>query len=178
MRPQCQPSGINTHFAVHYLFPWRRHMNVLVLALLLVQAPPAQAGPPRPGFRAAPPIFQQNCGTCHGNERKQAPSITDLQSFSPEQIYETLTTGKMKEQAAPVSDVQKRQIAEFLAARPMGSDEAGDIRKMTNPCPANPPMTNPAAGPSWNGWSPGDKNARFQSAAGAGLTADQVPALK
>jgi mono/diheme cytochrome c family protein len=96
-------------------------MNFLLLAALLVQAPQAQNATPRPGFRAAPPIFQQNCGTCH--DGKQAPSITELQKYSPEQVYEALTTGKMKDQAAPVSDVQKRQIAEFLAARPMGSDE-------------------------------------------------------
>jgi polyvinyl alcohol dehydrogenase (cytochrome) len=151
-------------------------MNVLLLAALLVQAPQTQNATPRPGFRAAPPIFQQNCGTCH--DGKQAPSITDLQKFSPEQVYETLTTGKMKDQAAQVSDVQKRQIAEFLAARPMGTDEAGDIKKMANPCSANPTMGDPAAGPAWNGWSAGDKNARFQTAAAAGLTATQVPSLK
>jgi polyvinyl alcohol dehydrogenase (cytochrome) len=151
-------------------------MNVLVLFLALMQAAQSQNTTPRPGFRAAPPIFQQNCGTCH--DGKQAPSITDLQNRSPEQIYEILTTGKMKDQAAQVSDVQKRQIAEFLAGRPMGSDDAGNIKQMTNACPANPPMTDPAAGPAWNGWSPGEKNARFQSAASAGLTADQVPGLK
>jgi polyvinyl alcohol dehydrogenase (cytochrome) len=151
-------------------------MSVLLLAALLVQAPAAQNATPRPGFRAAPPIFQQNCGTCH--DGKQAPSITDLQSYSPEQVYAALTTGKMKDQAAQISDVQKRQIAEFLAARPMGSDEAGDIRKMSNPCPTNPAMSDPSAGPSWNGWSPSDKNARFQTAAAAGLTAAKVPTLK
>jgi polyvinyl alcohol dehydrogenase (cytochrome) len=150
-------------------------MNVLLLAALLLQAPQAQTTP-RPGFRAAPALFQQNCGTCH--DGKQAPSITDLQNFSPERVYETLTTGKMKDQAAQISDVQKRQIAEFLAARPMGSDEAGDIKKMTNACPTNPPMPDPAAGPAWNGWSPGDKNARFQPAAAAGLAAAQVSGLK
>src|SRR5262245_2944467 len=163
-------------FAVHYLFVWRRRIHVLLVAALLVQAPQAQNTTPRPGFRAAPPIFQQNCGTCH--DGKQAPSITDLQNFSPEQIYEVLTTGKMKDQAAQVPDVQKRQIAEFLAARPMGSDEAGDLKKMTNPCPTNPPMPDPTAGPAWNGWSPADKNARFQPASAAGLTAAQVPTLK
>src|SRR5262249_48242063 len=105
-------------------------------------------------------------------------SITDLQSYSPERIYGVLTTGKMKDQAVQVPDVQKRQIAEFLSGRPMGSDDAGDLNKMTNACPANPPMSDPAAGPAWNGWSPGDTNARFQSANGAGLTAAQVPNLK
>jgi polyvinyl alcohol dehydrogenase (cytochrome) len=150
-------------------------MNVLLLAAVLLQAPQAQTTP-RPGFRAAPALFQQNCGTCH--DGKQALSITDLQNFSPERVYEALTTGKMKDQAAQIPEVQKRQIAEFLAARPMGSDEAGDIKKMTNACPANPPMPDPAAGPAWNGWSPGDKNARFQPAAGAGLSAAQVPGLR
>ena len=103
-------------------------MIVLLLAALLAQGPQAQNATPRPGFRAAPPLFQQNCGTCHNNDSKQGPSITALQDFSPEQIYTTLTTGKMKEQAAQVPDVQKRQIAEFLSGRPMGSDEAGDIK--------------------------------------------------
>jgi polyvinyl alcohol dehydrogenase (cytochrome) len=84
----------------------------------------------------------------------------------------------MKEQAAQVSDVQKRQIAEFLSGRPMGSDEAGDLKKMSNPCAANPPMTDPTSSPSWNGWSPSDKNARFQTASAAGITATQIPNLK
>ena len=153
-------------------------MTVLLLAALLAQAPQAQNAAPRPGFRAAPPIFQQSCGTCHGNDSKQGPSITDLQNYSPEEIYQVLTTGKMKEQAAQVPDVQKRQIAEFLAARPMGSDEAGDLKKMTNPCSSNPPMSDPAAGPSWNGWSPGNQNARFQTANAAGLAPEQIPNLK
>src|SRR5215470_12931761 len=154
-------------------------MTLLLLAVMLAQNPQtAQNATPRPGFRAAPPIFQQNCGTCHGHDGKQGPSIVDLQNNSPEQIYEVLTTGKMKDQAAQVPDVQKRQIAEFLSGRPMGSDEAGDIKKMTNACSANPPMTDPASGPAWNGWSPGDKNARFQSTTAAGLTAAQIPTLK
>jgi len=60
-------------------------MNILLVAALLVQGPPAQNATPRPGFRAAPATYQQNCGTCH--DGKQAPSITDLQNHSPEQIY-------------------------------------------------------------------------------------------
>lgn len=151
-------------------------MYVLLFAVLLAQGPQTQNAATRPGFRAAPPIFQQNCGACH--DGKQAASIADLQQYSPERVYESLTTGKMKDQAAQLQDVQKRQIAEFLAARPMGSDEAGDIRTMTNACPANPAMADPASGPAWNGWSPGEKNARFQPATAAGLNTAQVPALK
>src|SRR5262249_20570809 len=77
-----------------------------------------------------------------------------------------------------LSDVQKKQIAEFLAARPMGSDVAGDMKKMSNQCTTNQPMSDPAAGPAWNGWSSGDKNARFQTATAAGLKASDIPNLK
>ena len=48
-------------------------MNVLLLSVLLAQAPQGPNATPRPGFRAAPPVFQQNCGTCH--DGKQAPSV-------------------------------------------------------------------------------------------------------
>ena len=140
-------------------------MTLLVLVALLQ----AQNATPRPGFRAAPPaIFQQNCGTCH--DGKQAPSITDLQQYSPERRLRSSSPRQNEGPGRSVSDVQKRQIAEFLAGRPMGSDEAGDMQKNDQSVPGkSSQLTDPAAGPSWNGWSPGDKNARFQSASGAGL---------
>jgi polyvinyl alcohol dehydrogenase (cytochrome) len=152
-------------------------MNLLstFIALFLLQGQNATQQA-RPGFRAAPATYQQNCGTCH--DGKQAASITALQEYSPERVYEALTTGKMREQAASLTDVQKRQISEFLAARPMGSETAGDMKNMMNRCPSNPAMTDPSAAPAWNGWSPGDKNARFQTAQAAGLTAAQVQNLK
>src|SRR5438094_2062 len=146
-------------------------------------APAAPAVRQGPGFRIGPAIYQQNCGTCHGTNAKQvdgktAVSIGTLQELSPERIYEVITTGSMQTQAAALPDVQKRQIAEFLAARPLGSADSGDIKKMTNACTSNPAMPDPAAGPSWNGWGSGIQNTRFQSAAVAGLTAAQVPSLK
>jgi polyvinyl alcohol dehydrogenase (cytochrome) len=44
-------------------------------------------------------------------------------------------------------------------------------------CRTNPPLADPASGPSWNGWSPDLANTRFQPAAVARLTAAQVPRL-
>src|SRR4051812_31845743 len=120
-------------------------------------APAAPAVRQGPGFRLGPGIYQQNCGTCHGTNSKQidgktAASIGTLQELSPERIYEIITSGSMQAQAAALPDIQKRQIAEFLAARPLGSAESGEIKKMTNACTSNPAMTDPAAGTSWNGW--------------------------
>ena len=144
----------------------------------------AAAGPPRLGFRVAPPTYQQSCGTCHGTQGtvtdgKKAPSIGELQDFSPERVYSVLNGGSVAAHAslATFSDLQKRQFAEFLSGRPMNS-AAGDSKSMTNRCTSNPTLANPASGPSWNGWSPRTSNARFQTAANAGLTAQQVPNLK
>jgi polyvinyl alcohol dehydrogenase (cytochrome) len=144
----------------------------------------AQGGPQRLGFRVAPPTYQQNCGTCHGTQGtvtdgKKAPSIAELQEFSPERVYAVLNAGNVAAHASltSFSDLQNRQFAEFLSGRPMNST-AGDSKSMTNKCASNPTLANPASGPSWNGWSPNTSNARFQNAANAGLNAQQVPNLK
>ena len=153
-----------------------------VILTIFVIAPADTQAQQRSGFRAGPPVFQQNCGSCHGTqgvtvEGRTAPSISALQEYSPERVYESLTTGSMQSQAAKLQDNQKRQIAEFLAGRPMGNN-TGDMQTMANKCAANPAMTNPASGPAWNGWGAGVQNTRFQNAGAAGLTAAQVPSLK
>jgi polyvinyl alcohol dehydrogenase (cytochrome) len=47
---------------------------------------------------------------------------------------------------------------------------------LTNACAKNPPLA--AQGAGWNGWSVKGDNARFQTAAAAGMTAASVPRLK
>jgi polyvinyl alcohol dehydrogenase (cytochrome) len=108
---------------------------------------------------------------------RAAPALAALQDYPPERIYDALTTGKMQQQAAALSDLQKRQAAEWIAARPIGAAEAGGADHMSNRCAANRPF-DPKAGSSWNGWSPDLGNTRFQPAAAAGLTAADVPRLK
>lgn len=45
-------------------------------------------------------------------------------------------------------------------------------------CSTTPPLTDPSAGPRWNGWGAGVTNTRFQNASQARLTADDLPKLK
>jgi polyvinyl alcohol dehydrogenase (cytochrome) len=66
-------------------------------------------------------------------------------------------------------------LAETLAGRPLGALTAGRAFAMKNQC-ASKPLGDLARGPMWSGWGPDATNARFQ-AAGAGLTAAQVPKL-
>ncbi len=151
---------------------------VLLLPLVFAAAAKAQAQPK--GWIAAQVQFEKNCSKCHGSASSQgsAASRESLMKLSPEAIYTALTTGSMKDLSKDLTDDQKRLIAQHLGGRPFGVAEVGDAKAMSNRCSANPPLSDPASGAFWNGWSNDATNTRFQSAQAAGLTADQVPNLK
>jgi polyvinyl alcohol dehydrogenase (cytochrome) len=124
--------------------------------------------------------FQTRCMSCHGNPDMagRVPDPSTLRQLSPEKIYEALTTGPMKVQGESLTEEQKRMLAIFMSGKTFGAAEQGNAKNMPNQCTANPPLADPSAGPSWNGWSAEVTNTRFQSAKAAGLTAGQVPRLK
>jgi polyvinyl alcohol dehydrogenase (cytochrome) len=123
-------------------------------------------------------LFQSHCATCHGSSNVQAPDLSALMKLTPEEILNALTIGPMSTQAQGLSEVEKRGIAEVLGGRPPGIGEAGDAKSMSNRCSSDPPLTDPSAGPAWNGWGVDAANTRFQSEKVAGITAAQVPSLK
>jgi len=140
------------------------------------QGPPVTASP---GTESGIATFQQRCMGCHGNPNlERVPSPDAIRQMSPERIYDALTIGVMKVQGQSLTEDQRKMLATFLSGRPLGSLKAGDAKDMPNQCASNPPMSDPAKGSEWNGWSPDVVNSRFQNAKGAGLTADQVPQLK
>ncbi len=153
-------------------------------------APPktraTESPPARPPARGAPgtefgfAVFQTQCTSCHGNPAvERAPSPEAIREMPPEKIYNALLPGGlMAAQGQALTDQQKRGVAEFMSGRPLGSGSLGAAKDMPNPCSSNPPLANPAAGPTWNGWSPDQANTRFQSAAVAGLSARDVPRLR
>jgi polyvinyl alcohol dehydrogenase (cytochrome) len=123
--------------------------------------------------------FQQHCMGCHGNPNvPQAPSPDTIRQMPPERIYDALTTGVMKPQGDSLTDDQKKMLATFLSGRPLGSMQQGDAKSMPNHCATNSPLSDPYAGPAWNGWGNDPANTRLQSGAAAGLTAGDVPKLK
>jgi polyvinyl alcohol dehydrogenase (cytochrome) len=140
------------------------------------QSPPP---PRRVGTEFGFAIFQERCMTCHGNPDAsvKAPEPATLRQMTPEAILGALTTGVMKQQGQSLADEEKRQVAESLAGRPLGTGTDGDAAQMPNRCATNPPLVNPASAPAWNGWGVDGGNSRFQPAGAAGLMADDVPRL-
>jgi polyvinyl alcohol dehydrogenase (cytochrome) len=138
-------------------------------------APLAQGTATERGFG----IFQLHCVACHGNPAyERAPSPAALREFSPERIYDALTSGIMLSVGASLSDTERRLVAESLSGRLLGSTAQLSARDMPNQCASHAPLADPAAAPAWNGWGVDWSNSRYQPAAAARLSAAQVPALK
>lgn len=125
-------------------------------------------------------VFDQNCAACHemGSAAKSAksPDRKALRKLTPEAVYASLASGSMKDRAQPLSDAQKRAIAEYIGGRKSGTVEAGDAARMSGRCKDNPPLGGIDATASWNGWSADGTNARFQK--NPGIPASDVPRLK
>jgi len=125
-------------------------------------------------------LFELTCVSCHGKAQKPPiPDPTALRQMTPEAIYQVLSADRQHLQAMPkLTDADKREVAEFAGGRNMMEGLVADASKMPNVCKANPPITSLTALPAWNGWSADRTNARFQTAASAGLTKAQIPRLK
>jgi len=118
-------------------------------------------------------LFQKNCAACHSSASQAAriPQLDALKTLTPVTILRALETGVMKEQAAQLSANERLALANYLG-KPVTTQRRRE--ELTNPCPAGPAWKDTS---SWASWAPGLTNARFQSAADAGLTADDVPKL-
>jgi len=148
----------------------RRTVVALFSAALLVLAASAAAQPPDGAA-----IFARDCATCHdGAAGSRAPAPEILKQRSPEAILSALTAGGMRPQGGRLSGAERRAVAEYLTGRAPGGDITG---ASIGRCTSMSPFSDPDASPSWTGWAPSPSNTRFQPAAQAGLSAEEVPRL-
>ena len=153
-------------------------MKAVVIGLLLCVASRFAAAQGARGIA----VFEEHCAQCHAAPApdSRAPNRDALRERTPESILDAMTSGAMAEQARSLSVEQKRQVAEYIAGRPLGSSASGDASAMPNRCSAQnaAQFGDPMKGPMWNGWGVDAGNSRFQSAESAGLALEQVPRLK
>jgi polyvinyl alcohol dehydrogenase (cytochrome) len=120
-------------------------------------------------------IYKERCAMCHDSPQERVPSLAAIKAMSGEAIYVALTNGTMKSRAEGLSTPQIFALLGYIG--PTGGAQAA-------PAPITPTCQGGAAfqynpnAPQWNGWSPTLSNSRFQDAAGAKLTAADVPKLK
>lgn len=126
-------------------------------------------------------LYGKWCAVCHEpNAESQAPGRDVLSQMAPEQILAALETGPMVAQAqgAMISRAERRALAEYLSGKAFGSAPSNPIPQAAFCADSANKFQNSLTGPLWNGWGVTITNTRFQPAADAGLTADDVPQLK
>ena len=119
-------------------------------------------------------LFEVYCASCHAGGDDRAPRRETLAELSPDYIVIALTNGAMRLEGSRIGGTERRAIAEYLTGRESGGPVDGVLRGR---CAAPRPLGDVTAGPSWATWGNDGGNSRFQSTAGAGLTAEDVPRL-
>ncbi len=152
---------------------------VVALAVLLV-VPATTAAQQTPNGEA---VYARHCASCHEGSLPRMPSREALRGLTPEHIDTALSSFSMRRQAAALSAAERRAVAAFLSGRPAGSYRGPlEVIPTTAYCNAagsgEPTQVDPSGGPAWNGWGTDLRNTRMQSAAAAGLAANDVPRLK
>lgn len=167
---------------VMVLLCWTVTLTTLVLSGDARAQKPASSStaarePQRGSEGAGATIFGNVCLACHGKVEEAMPPEM-LRQLTPEKIYQSITSGTMKEEAASLTDEQKIAIAEWVSGRQLNSTQRGDAQAMSNVCADHPPVKDLLA-PSWNGWSPDmTTNARYQRADAAALSPAAVARLE
>ncbi|HTQ36662.1 MAG TPA: PQQ-binding-like beta-propeller repeat protein [Steroidobacteraceae bacterium] len=158
-----------------------RHAVTGLVALLFSCVAPAAFAAEGAGGEQ---LFGVQCALCHmanpaprGSPNEKAPTRAQLHDFPAEAVLAALTDGKMKLQGSPLSDAQKRMVAEYVTGKTLPA-AAADTPQVVNPCAFKRPMRDPAQGAGWNGHGNGPAATRFQDAKAGGITAADLPRLK
>ncbi len=122
-------------------------------------------------------VYRQNCARCHeGGMARLTPAET-LRERSADEIYTTLRFGLMQRQALSLSDAERSAVAEYLSGDTLSGPPIEQIPESAY-CSTGTAPADPFSGPAWNGWGVDLANKRFQTAAAAGITAEEVPNLR
>jgi polyvinyl alcohol dehydrogenase (cytochrome) len=193
---QTRPSWVGPHTARsgQYLAVLLVVGGVALSQALGSAQTPAQRPPGAPASGAA--LYEANCASCHtGATDPRIPTTAALRQRTAQAIVDALTTGVMRAQGETLTVAERTAIAAFISAGTGGTptglggsavrDASGiTVTVMPTPplpgsdgrCLTSPPFDVSRPG-QWNGWGVDISNTRFQPAAQAGLTAEQVPKL-
>ena len=120
-------------------------------------------------------LYEARCAHCHNGRVAKAPPFSLLQIMSTSSIYRSLDRGVMREQAAGLSSLEKRSVAEHLTGQALSAVAAVPPAPS---CKDNGDWFDWSAVPDQQGWGMNHRNHRFQPADIAGLEAGQLDRLE
>ncbi len=120
-------------------------------------------------------IYKQRCAACHDAGTGRAPQKWVLNQQTPEFIHRALTEGSMRAQAGGLAAEGKRAVAEYLAARALGSATAASTLNMCRGARRRFDRSEP---PIFAGWGLDAANSHSVSAETAGIDAANAGRLQ
>ena len=120
------------------------------------------------------PIYETACASCHEGAVKKAPHRDMIGLMPPEAILRSMEEGIMQVEASGLTAEERVQVAEFLAGVAMGTIATTDLPA----CGDSVPQPDFGTAPDVINWGLEPTNTRHIPAAKAGLSAEQLPALK
>jgi polyvinyl alcohol dehydrogenase (cytochrome) len=121
-------------------------------------------------------MYKESCAQCHDAGVGRAPMRDAFRDMTPERVLAAMETGEMITMGQRWPAEGRRSIAEFLTGKAFGTSLTTEPSPKAMCAPGESDFA--LTGPAWNGWGTNTSNTRFQDAATAGLTGDQVPRLK
>ena len=129
------------------------------------------------GLSAATPsgevLYQQRCASCHDSGKGNIPTKDALKKLPVGRIRTSMDFGTMGSVATTLKSDERDAVAAYLG---VAGGTAASFTK--GYCADRGVKLAGAPKVQWNGWSPSVTNTRYQPAAAAGLTIDQVQRLK
>ncbi len=150
--------------------PWLNLSRGLMLAMLLASTASHAAG------RDGATIYGAECAHCHDSGAAHAPTRASLAAMPTAAIVRALEIGVMRVVGTfNLNGPERVAVAEHITGRPY---DAQWNMQTVHRCEAGAESAATDSHGQWNGWGNGPHNQRFQDAAGAGLTRDEVGALQ
>ena len=120
-------------------------------------------------------VFRRQCATCHeASNIPRVPTVATLRQMTTRVILRALDSGSMREQGLQLSRSERTAVANWLGTKVA---IVSPMDALANRCQHPVPWPRASAS-SWGVWGADLQNRRFQTAAAAGLTAQDVPNLK
>jgi polyvinyl alcohol dehydrogenase (cytochrome) len=125
------------------------------------------------GASSGEAVYEKRCAVCHEQINDRIPPREALQKMPSARILRALDTGAMMAIAFTINREDRLAVATYLGTNaPVAGPPASAFCADRSVKLAATPKT------SWNGWSPGTNNARFQGSDAARLSIGQVRGLK
>ena len=154
-----------------------RNSSLLCLCVFILLAPAhkLEAAPSSttPQLSTVEEIYASKCGHCHDGPIANAPHRFLFSMSGPNNVYQALSSGVMKEQAAGLSEEQIRALSEYLGESALTDSESPS--KLVQCASGKPTDTIDVSNQSIKSWGFDLANTRWLN---DGMTRDQIERLK